>query len=146
MAEYGSQLARPCCTIGVLMRSLVIAMFFAVAALAAACGKAGPTPDQDTGGPLAEAREMFNAKCVRCHGITGTGNGLFSGSLRPRPHNYTDPAWQASVTDAQIKEMIVRGGVNTGKSPAMPSYPTLRKRPEVLDGLVKIIRDFGKRP
>jgi len=36
------------------------------------------------------------------------------------------------------------GGANLGKSPAMPSHTLLRDRPEVLDGLVKIIRGFGK--
>jgi len=88
---------------------------------------------------------MFNAKCARCHGSTGAVNGFSSSILRPRPHNYTDPAWQASVTDDQIKEVILRGGVNLGKSPAMPSFPTLRNRPELLNGLVKLIRGFGKR-
>jgi hypothetical protein len=37
-------------------------------------------------------------------------------------------------------------GTHLGKSPAMPSHTLLRDRPEVLDGLVKIIRGFGKRP
>jgi mono/diheme cytochrome c family protein len=128
------------------MRSLVIAILFTVAAIAGACGKDSQPPDQEGGGTLSEAREMFNTKCARCHGSAGAVNGFSSGSLRPRPHNYTDPAWQASITDDQIKEIIVRGGINMGKSPAMPSYPTLRNRPEVLDGLVKIIRGFAKRP
>jgi mono/diheme cytochrome c family protein len=129
------------------MRSLVIAMLVTVAALAGACGKdSQPPPDQESGGQLSEAREMFSAKCARCHGSAGGANGFFSGSLRPKPHNYADPAWQASVTDDQIKEMIVRGGVNTGKSPAMPGYPTLKNRPELLDALVKVIRGFAKHP
>jgi mono/diheme cytochrome c family protein len=89
---------------------------------------------------------MFDTKCARCHGIKGDAKGPSSDSLSPRPHNYTDPAWQASVTDDQIKEIIVRGGLNTGKSPAMPGNPTLKNRPGELDGLVKIIRGFGKRP
>jgi hypothetical protein len=28
----------------------------------------------------------------------------------------------------------------------MPGYPQLRDQPQVLDGLVQIIRGFGKRP
>ena len=129
------------------MRSLMIAMLVAVAALAGACGKdSQPPPDQESGSQLAEAREMFNAKCARCHGIAGGANGFFSDSLHPRPHNYANPAWQASVTDDQIKEMIVKGGLNKGKSPAMPGYPALKNRPDVLEGLVKIIRGFAKRP
>jgi mono/diheme cytochrome c family protein len=129
------------------MRSLLIAILLTGAALAGACDKdSKPPPDLDSAVQLSEAREMFNAKCARCHGSTGAVNGFSSSILRPRPHNYTDPAWQASVTDDQIKEVILRGGVNLGKSPAMPSFPTLRNRPELLNGLVKLIRGFGKRP
>jgi mono/diheme cytochrome c family protein len=129
------------------MRSLLIAILLTGAAVAGACDKDSKLPpDLESGGQLSEAREMFNAKCASCHGSTGAVNGFSSSILRPRPHNYTDPAWQASVTDDQIKEVILRGGVNLGKSPAMPSFPTLRKRPELLNGLVKLIRGFGKRP
>ena len=33
-----------------------------------------------------------------------------------------------------------------GKSPMMPGQPQLKGEPEVLDGLVKIIRSFAKKP
>jgi mono/diheme cytochrome c family protein len=129
------------------MRSLEIAMLVTVAALTGACSKdSQPPADQESGRQLSEAREIYNTKCARCHGSAGGADGFFAGSLRPKPHNYTNPAWQASVTDDQIKEMIVRGGVNMGKSPAMPGYLTLKNRPDVLDGLVKLIRGFAKRP
>ena len=145
--EYGSQSPGSHGTIGVLMRSLSIAILITGAAVAGACGEDSKLPpDQDSAVQLAEAREMFSVKCARCHGSAGGVNGFSSSILRPRPHNYTDPAWQASVTDDQIKEVILRGGVNLGKSPAMPSYPTLRNRPELLNGLVKLIRGFGKHP
>ena len=89
---------------------------------------------------------MFDKRCAVCHGAGGAGDGPSADSFEPRPHNYTDPAWQADITDDQIKEIILKGGANLGKSPAMPSNTLLRERPEVLDGLVKIIRGFGKRP
>jgi mono/diheme cytochrome c family protein len=122
------------------MRSLVIAILLG---LTGACNK-DSQPGQDSADALPEAREMYNAKCARCHGADGAGNGPFADSLTPRPHKYTDPAWQASVTDAQIKEIILRGGLNMGKSPAMPGMHSLKNRPELLDGLVKLIRSFGK--
>jgi mono/diheme cytochrome c family protein len=126
------------------MRSLVIAILLTLAALAGACSKDSQPPAQDSG--LLQAKEMYNTKCWKCHGPNGAVNGPSSDSFHPRPHNYTDPAWQASVTDDQIKEIILRGGLNMKKSPAMPGNPMLKHRPEVLDGLVKIIRDFGKHP
>lgn len=126
------------------MSRLAIAILLTFATVAGACGKDGQSTGQDTDEQLSKAREMFTNKCANCHGLHGAVNGISSDSLSPRPHKYTDPAWQLSVTDDQIKEMILRGGVNMGKSPAMPGYPTLRKRPELLDGLVKLIRSFGK--
>jgi mono/diheme cytochrome c family protein len=125
------------------MSRLVIAILLTLTA-AGACGKDSQPPGQDSEEQLSEARKMFTTKCANCHGFSGAVNGISSDSLHPRPHKYTDPTWQASVTDDQIKEMILRGGVNMGKSPAMPSYPTLKKHPELLDGLVKLIRSFGK--
>ena len=82
-------------------------------------------------------------RCVPCHGATGTGDGAAAAALNPKPRNYTDAAWQASVTDEQLKKTILYGGAAVGKSAVMPSQPDLESKPEVLDGLVKIIRGFG---
>jgi hypothetical protein len=81
-----------------------------------------------------------------CHGVDGSGNGPAAATLQPKPRNYTDAAWQASVTDEQLRETILKGGAAVGKSAAMPGQPQLKDHPEVLDGLVQIIRKFGKRP
>jgi len=35
---------------------------------------------------------------------------------------------------------------DTHVRPAMPGNPTLKNHPEVLDGLVRLIRSFGKHP
>ena len=131
------------------MRSLVIAIPLALAALAGACGKTAQEesgPGAPAGSPLAEAQAYYTARCVECHGAAGAGDGPSADSFNPRPRNETDPAWQASVTDDQIKEIILKGGAGMGKSPLMPAQPQLGDKPEVLDGLVKIIRGFGKHP
>jgi len=131
------------------MRSVVIAIpltLAVLAVLAVVAGGCGKNSSQSAGGQPSQAQVMFDTKCAVCHGVNGAGDGPSADAFEPRPHNYTDPAWQASVTDDQIKEIILKGGVNLGKSPAMPSHTLLRNRPEVLDGLVKIIRGFGKRP
>src|ERR1041384_3688448 len=131
------------------MRSLVIAIPLTLAALAGACGK-NAQDESGAGGPRseaqAEAQAYYTARCVVCHGAFGAGDGPSADSFNPRPHNETDPAWQASVTDDQIREIILRGGKRLGKSPAMPSSTRLRERPEVLDELVKMVRGFGTHP
>jgi mono/diheme cytochrome c family protein len=123
------------------MRSLVIAIPFGLAALAGACKSDPPPPARPSA-----AQELYETRCAICHGIGGAGNGPNADQFTPRMRNYTDPAWQASVTDDQIKEIILKGGANLNKNPAMPSHTLLRDRPEVLDGLVQIIRGFGKGP
>lgn len=138
------------------MRRMLIAI-----ALLAACGKNNEPPPPSSGSPTAQpesaphngtarrdpaatAKAMFGTVCATCHGADGTGNGPAAANLNPKPRNYTDPAWQASVTDEDIKKTILLGGQGVGKSPMMPGQPQLRQEPEVLDELVKIIRGFGK--
>jgi len=130
---------------------------------AAACGKNSEPPPPTSGSPNAkpesgpskpsgaagaqpsQAEAMFQTVCATCHGMDGTGKGPAAESLNPKPRDYTDPQWQASVTDHQLKEVILKGGQGVGKSPMMPGQPQLADHPDVLDGLVKIIRGFGKK-
>jgi cytochrome c553 len=104
-------------------------------------GGAGPVASQKT--PAERAQAMYSTVCVMCHGPGGKGDGGAAASLNPKPRNYTDSAWQASVTDDQIKQIILQGGQGVGKSPMMPAQPQLAKDPELLNELVKIIRGFN---
>ena len=90
----------------------------------------------------AEAETMFRTRCVVCHGEKGQGDGPGAAALNPKPRNYTDAAWQASVTDDQIGSVILNGGAAVGKSPIMPASPDLQSKPEVVTELVKIVRHF----
>ena len=136
-----------------------------VLCVVAACGKNNDPPPPSSGSPnaqpesgpshahghatkdpVAQAQDMFGNVCAMCHGVSGAGDGPAAMNLNPKPRNYTDPAWQASVTDDQIRKTILEGGQAVGKSPMMPGQPQLADQPEVLDGLVQIIRKFGKKP
>jgi mono/diheme cytochrome c family protein len=138
--------------------------WFVALLIAAACGKnekppkplEGPStqetapgvprkPPADPNRP-SEAKLLFANVCSQCHGLEGKGDGPAAETLNPKPRNYTDPAWQASVTDAEIKAIIVGGGQAVGKSGMMPPNPGLKEREDVLDELVQIIRGFGKKP
>jgi cytochrome c553 len=131
----------------------IASLAFAIV-LAAGCGKKSesPTPDPGSAGtaapsgpsPTQEARQVFDTICATCHGQDGTGNGPGAAALNPKPRNYTDKAWQASVTDDQIRTIILKGGAGVGKSPAMPAQVQLKDKPEVVDALVRIVRTFGK--
>ena len=71
------------------------------------------------GGADAQAALIFKTRCSTCHGADGKGNGPAAITLNPKPRNYTDVAWQKSVTDDHIREIIVKGGAALGKSPNM---------------------------
>lgn len=106
-------------------------------------GPAGGT--QPAGGGADAARTVFNQTCAMCHGMDGTGKTPMAASFNPPPRDYTDAAWQASVTDEDIKKIILLGSRAVGKSDGMPPHEGLLKdKPEVLDGLVKIVRGFKK--
>jgi mono/diheme cytochrome c family protein len=117
--------------------------------LLAACGKGGsevppiPAPSPGSAAPAAtgaqSATQIFATRCTPCHGATGGGDGAASASLNPKPRNFHDAAWQASVTDEHIEKIIHFGGAAVGKSAAMPSNPDLND-PTVIAGLKDIIR------
>jgi mono/diheme cytochrome c family protein len=141
------------------MRMLIVLL------VCVACGKNTEPPPPTSGSPTAQpesgprgkkataasseipeqAKQMFATVCATCHGMDGSGNGPAAESLTTKPRNYTDPAWQASVTDDDLRKTILLGGQGVGKSPLMPGNPQLKDQPEVLDGLVKIIRGFAKK-
>ncbi|MBA3461026.1 MAG: c-type cytochrome [Deltaproteobacteria bacterium] len=102
------------------------------------------TGGEAAGNPDELAKAMFRETCAICHGVGGKGDGQMAANLNPKPRDYTDPAWQASVTDEQIKTIIMEGGQAAGKSATMPAMKSqLQGKPEVLDGLVRLIRGFG---
>lgn len=109
---------------------------------AAAPVNTAPATPQVAAAPLT-ADSVFHTRCATCHGEGGHGDGPAAAALNPKPRNYTDPEWQKTVTDEQLKKTIVGGGVSVGKSPLMVPNPDLAGNEEVLNGLVKIIRGFA---
>jgi mono/diheme cytochrome c family protein len=122
----------------------------AVAATAApgatgtAAAAAGAVAVAAAADPAAEAKNIFSTRCVTCHGASGKGDGAAAAALNPKPRDYTDKKWQASVTDEQLAAAIVGGGVSVGKSALMPANPDLKGKDAVVGEIVKIIRSFAK--
>ena len=96
--------------------------------------------DGDAGVAASEARQIFATRCTTCHGERGAGDGPGSAGLTPQPRNLQSPAWQSSVTDTHIEQIILYGGAAVALSPAMPGNPDLNSKPAVVTELRKLIR------
>ena len=92
----------------------------------AACGSSKAAEPADDG------ETTFRNICARCHGQAGSG-GLPLTPGGPAPRDLTDPAWQATRTDAEL-EVTIR----EGKTP-MPAFKTLLS-PDQIRGVISKIR------
>ena len=93
--------------------------------------------------PVDEAKALAQNRCASCHGAGGKGDGPNAATLPVKPRDLSQKEWQKSVSDAQIRAVIVKGGAGVGKSILMPPNPDLEAKPEVVDALVKLVRGYG---
>jgi mono/diheme cytochrome c family protein len=126
------------------VRAASVAALFSLALPLAACSSNGADADQPEMSPsaVAEAEQIFAARCTPCHGASGAGDGPASSGLTPRPRNFHDEDWQTSVSDEHLERIIQYGGAAVGRSPAMPANPDLTSKPEVVAALRAHIRDL----
>lgn len=127
------------------MKKLLILATLAALPLAA-CGGGGGT-ESGGGGQDAEAVAAGKAAfvkytCATCHGETGLGDGPAGGALPVKPRDYSDAAWQDSISDADMKSVITKGGEANGLSNLMAAYPQIPE--EELDQIVAFIRSLRK--
>jgi mono/diheme cytochrome c family protein len=116
------------------------------AAPAPAPAAAAPAPAAaPAAAAMDEAQQIFATRCFTCHGPEGKGDGPGSAALEPKPRNFTDPAWQDSVTDEHIEKIVMYGGAAVGRSPTMPGNPDLMSKPEVVRALVAHVRGLARR-
>jgi mono/diheme cytochrome c family protein len=148
-----------------MRRTPFLAGLAAAAGLALACGEreAAPAPSPAPASPPAaaapapaptatptvaaadEAKQIFATRCFTCHGMEGAGDGPGSAGLNPKPRDFRDPEWQASVTDEHIQNIVLYGGAAVGKSPTMPGNPDLTSKPDVVNALVAHVRGLARR-
>jgi mono/diheme cytochrome c family protein len=91
-----------------------------------------------------EAADIFESRCVACHGAEGRGDGPAASNLKPKPMNFHNSRWQKSINDATIARAIVSGGAAVGVSAEMAPNPDLEDEPAVVAALVEHVRQLGK--
>jgi len=107
----------------------------------ASSSSSGGTPSAEA---IAEAKTIFANRCSPCHGPSGKGDGAASAGLNPKPRDFGDPEWKASVDDPYLEKIIQYGDAAVGRSPAMPPNPDLNGKPEVVAALRDLVRSFGE--
>ncbi len=112
--------------------------------LGTACQQQTAPAQQVDPAAQAEAQQIFQTRCLTCHGPEGAGDGPGSAALNPKPRNFQDASWQASVTNDHIEKIILEGGGAVGKSPIMPANPDLVTKPEVVKALRIHVRSLKK--
>lgn len=77
---------------------------------------AGPPPEEIANDPmLVQGRELYNARCVSCHGRTGQGDGPIAAMVKPtKPGDLTDHHWKHGDRPDQVVQVIARGIPGTG--------------------------------
>jgi mono/diheme cytochrome c family protein len=84
-------------------------------------------------GAGANAAELFDAKCAKCHGKDGKAKTL-AGRLKSA-RNFTDVKWQESVNDERLTSSIMNG------KGGMPAFGKKLSGAEIAS-LVAYVREF----
>jgi mono/diheme cytochrome c family protein len=125
-------------------RWLLIALCFGLAS----CRKAPHTAPRPEGPSTASyevrlGRETYRHYCLTCHGDSGAGDGFNAFNLDPHPRDLSDPAFQRRKTDADLADVIRRGGSGVGLSALMPPWGhTLT--PRQIQDVVLYVRSLGR--
>lgn len=92
--------------------------------------------------------QLFARNCVVCHGPDGTGEGKGTGVTLSRERSFlvmppaiSNPGFQASASDRQIRRIITVGREQSG----MPAFGRNGMSEEDLDALVAYVRELGER-
>lgn len=97
----------------------------------------GATPEA-----LAKGRALYEKHCATCHGDRGKGDGPAAPHGKEQPHDLTDAALQARVTDGEILWKLTQG-LKQGEDVVMPAF--VEKVPLEADRwkLVLFVRKLG---
>jgi cbb3-type cytochrome c oxidase subunit III len=84
--------------------------------------------------PEADGAAIFKKNCTMCHGADGKG---YSALKTP---NFTDPKWQSSIKDTQLREVIKNGKKGTAMAPFGEKL-----KDEEISAVIAYIRSLGKK-
>jgi len=87
-------------------------------------------------------KQLFDFYCAQCHGTGGKGDGPnVTDDFPVNPRNFTKKDEMNKLTDADIKNVILKGGPVASKSPMMPPWGKTLSTGEI-DSLVVYLREL----
>ena len=88
----------------------------------------------------ADAKDIFEKDCAKCHGIDGKGKTKMGEKLGVK--DYTDAKVQADMKDAEMTKAIKEGVKDKEEKTKMKAFSDLTD--EEIKGLVAYVRAFKK--
>ena len=108
-----------------------------VSAAAFAVSASGAPAPAAKAGDAAAGKAIFTTKCVACHKKDGTGGFKVTG--KPTPNWTLKKTWDATRTDAFLKDCITNGKLKSG----MVAWgKTGQVKPEQVEQLIAYIKTF----
>lgn len=112
------------------------------------------SPDQawsDYRAAVAAGREVYYRNCFYCHGDLLDGQGMFAGSLNPRPANFRDVGTLAQLQEGYLFWRIATGGPGLPKegtpwNSAMPVWHEMLSEEEVWNVITFLYDHVGQVP
>jgi mono/diheme cytochrome c family protein len=90
-----------------------------------------------TATPPSAGAAAYRQRCAGCHGADGRPPGA---GAPDGPRDLTDMAWQKSVDDTHIRQVVLHGGPAVGRSARMPGQPDLLNDSATVEALVAHVR------
>ena len=72
------------------------------------------------GDELQAGKDLYDAKCMVCHGANGRGDGPAAAAFTPKPADFTSPSFWKDKTPEKIAKIITTG---EGHMPAFNFKP-----------------------
>ena len=108
----------------------------AVLAAAVSISSSAPAPAGKAGDPVA-GKAIFQTKCIACHKKDGTGGFKVTGN--PTPNWTLKKTWDATRTDAYLRDCITNGKIKSG----MVAWgKTGQVKPNQIEDLIAYIKTF----
>jgi len=104
---------------------------------------------EGSAGPMGAGQQAYLAHCAGCHGDHGRGDGPLAGALAENfgeaPARLDVYSRAASLSRAEIRDVIARGGAHTGRSNLMPAWGQTLE-PDVIEAITDYLAALGSGP